>query len=239
MGRVLCAAGARSIARAGYYRMGDPVKIKEAPEKDLPISKISLAAYNPRKDLKPGDPEYESIKRTLETFGVVAPLVWNERTGNLVGGHQRFKILKADGAKKVRVRVVDLPPAKEKALNIALNKVSGAWDNKKLASMLVELDDGDLDVTLTGFDLDEIKELVDDDAGAGVEGKVKFSEELGEANNYIVLVFRNDTDFLQAETLFQLESVYSRRRNGQPWAKGVGRVLSGPEAIEKIKAAAR
>lgn len=213
------------------------MKIKEVPEKEVSIKAVNPAAYNPRKDLKPADKEYQDIKRTMETFGVLAPLVWNKRTGNLVGGHQRFKILKADGAERVRVRVVDLPEGKERALNIALNKVSGEWDLKKLSGLLVEMDDGDLDMDLTGFDQEEIEELVHGDAGGPeIDGKIKFSEELGEANNYIVLVFKNETDFLQAETLFDLDSVYSRRRNGKPWAKGVGRVLSGPEAIEKIKA---
>lgn len=214
------------------------MKIKDVPEQEIAVARLNPAPYNPRKELKPGDAEYEAIRLAMETFGNAGGMVWNKRSGNLVAGHQRLKILKADGAKKVRVRVVDLDPAKEKALNVALNKVSGGWDNKKLAGLLVDLDDGQLDVTLTGFDVDEIAELVGDADEKGViEGKMKFSEELGEQNNYIVLVFKNDTDFLQAETLFELESVYSRRRNGKPWAKGVGRVLSGPEAIEKIKAA--
>ena len=59
--------------------------------KKIPISRIKEAAYNPRLDLKPGDPEYEKIKRSIEEFDLVEPLVWNETTGNLVGGHQRLK----------------------------------------------------------------------------------------------------------------------------------------------------
>jgi len=59
----------------------------------IKIGKINPAAYNPRKDLKPGDPDYEKLKKSIDTFGYVEPLVWNNRTGNLVGGHQHFKIL--------------------------------------------------------------------------------------------------------------------------------------------------
>ena len=69
----------------------------------------------------------------------IRPLIWNKRTGNLVGGHQRFKVLIAQGAKDVEVSVVDLPLEKEKALNIALNKISGDWDEQKLAELLNDL----------------------------------------------------------------------------------------------------
>ena len=75
----------------------------------IPVSKINPATYNPRKDLKPEDPEYKKLLQSIIVFGYVDPLVWNKRTGNLVGGHQRFKILLAMGFKEVQVSVVDLP----------------------------------------------------------------------------------------------------------------------------------
>ena len=77
--------------------------------KTIPTHTINPAPYNPRKDLKPGDPEYEKLKRSIDTFGCVEPLVWNQRSGNLVGGHQRFKILLARGDQETQVSVVDLP----------------------------------------------------------------------------------------------------------------------------------
>ena len=89
----------------------------------VPVSKISPAPYNPRKDLKPGDAEYEKLKRSMEAFGCVEPLVWNRRTGHLVGGHQRFKVLCAQCVETIEVSVVDLPIEQEKSLNIALNKI--------------------------------------------------------------------------------------------------------------------
>ena len=61
----------------------------------MPIDRLKPAKYNPRKDLKPGDPAYEKIKRSLHDFGYVDPIVWNEVTGNIVGGHKRYKVLKA------------------------------------------------------------------------------------------------------------------------------------------------
>ena len=128
----------------------------------IKIEKINPAAYNPRKDLKPGDAEYEKLKKSINTFGYVEPLVWNSRTGNLVGGHQRFKILIEQGFKEVEVSVVDLDEVKEKTLNIALNKIFGDWDDAKLNQMLHELTDiKGLDISLTGFDLPEISEIFD------------------------------------------------------------------------------
>jgi len=91
--------------------------------REIPIQDIRPAPYNPRKDLKPGDPEYEKLRQVMGHFDLVQPLVWNQRTGNLVGGHQRLKILKERGDLTVPVVVVDLDKTDEKALNIALNKV--------------------------------------------------------------------------------------------------------------------
>lgn len=124
------------------------------------ISKINPAIYNPRKDLKPGDPEYEHLKKSINEFGLIDPLIWNKRTGNLVGGHQRLKILKEQGIKCVEVSVVDLDDQKEKALNIALNKISGDWDMPLLKDLLEELDTGDFDMEITGFDDKEIEDLM-------------------------------------------------------------------------------
>src|SRR5450830_1781389 len=127
--------------------------------KKIPISQINPAKYNPRIDLKHGDIEYEKIKKSIDEFDLVEPLVWNKQTGNLVAGHQRLKILKDQGITEIEVSVVDLPEAKEKALNIALNKVDGAWDFPKLKDLLQEIDIGPYDVSFTGFDEQEIEKL--------------------------------------------------------------------------------
>jgi len=127
----------------------------------IDIDKLNPAKYNPRVDLKPGDPEYEKLKRSIKEFGYVEPIVWNKRTGNVVGGHQRLKILKEEGYKKVKVSVVDLSETQEKALNIALNKISGEWDEEKLHQIFKELqEDVDIDIELTGFDMEEIDNIM-------------------------------------------------------------------------------
>jgi len=126
----------------------------------IPIGQLNPAAYNPRKDLQPGDPEYEKLKRSMQEFGYVEPIVWNKRTENIVGGHQRYKVLLDMGMSEVDCVVVDLDETKEKALNIALNKIQGDWDMPKLKDILQELDTGEFDIELTGFGMDEIEELM-------------------------------------------------------------------------------
>jgi DNA modification methylase len=135
---------------------GGPVNIQT-----IPLSQINPAEYNPRIDLKPGDREYEQIRRSLEEFDCVVPLLWNKRSGNLVGGHQRLKVLIAQGRTEIEVSVVDLPMEKEKALNVTLNKAQGRWDEGKLAVLLDELCKvPDFDVKITGFDDVEIGRLL-------------------------------------------------------------------------------
>lgn len=125
-------------------------------------AEITPAPYNPRVTLEPGDPEYTKLERSLSEFGCVEPLVWNEQTGHLVGGHQRFTVLRSQGAQAFEVSVVDLPLEQEQALNVALNKVQGRWDEQKLARLLDDLAAvPEFDVTLTGFDLPEIGALQD------------------------------------------------------------------------------
>ena len=129
----------------------------------IKIESIKPAEYNPRLDLKPGDPDYEKLKGSITAFGYIDPIIWNSRTGNLVGGHQRYKILLEQGIAEVDVSVVDLPLEREKALNLALNKVQGSWDESRLAVLLDELVKiPDFDVSLTGFDKSEMNSLFDE-----------------------------------------------------------------------------
>lgn len=124
------------------------------------ITDLIPADYNPRKDLKPGDPDYEKLKHSMKEFGYVDPIIWNQQTGHVVGGHQRLKILQDEGIKEAECVVVNLDEEKEKALNIALNKISGDWDKDKLALLMTDLQASDLDILLTGFDEDEISDLL-------------------------------------------------------------------------------
>ena len=146
------------------HKSPNQIKQKREGDKGMQIEKravveLKAAEYNPRKDLQPGDVEYEKLKRSIQEFGYVEPVIWNKRTGLVVGGHQRLKVMKDLGYTEVDCVVVDLDEAKEKALNIALNKISGEWDNDLLASLLKDLGGSGYDITLTGFDLAEAQEL--------------------------------------------------------------------------------
>lgn len=125
----------------------------------LKVEQLLPAEYNPRKDLKPGDAEYEKLKRSIEQFGYVEPVIWNKITGKVVGGHQRLKVLLDMGITEVECVVIEMDVDKEKALNVALNKISGDWDKDKLALLISDLQGVDFDVSLTGFEPAEIDDL--------------------------------------------------------------------------------
>jgi len=125
------------------------------------IEDLNPAEYNPRVDLKPGDKEYDKLKRSIEQFDHVLPVVWNKKTGNLVGGHQTVKVLKDLGRTEVDVSVVNLSKKQEKVLNVALNRIQGDWDYAKLGDLMKGLEQEER--MGTGFDADEIVMLVKDD----------------------------------------------------------------------------
>ncbi|MGL6096948.1 MAG: ParB N-terminal domain-containing protein [Fimbriiglobus sp.] len=119
----------------------------------LPVADLTPADYNPRKHLKPTDPAYKKLRASLEQFGLVEPLVWNELTGRVVGGHARLRILRDLGIENVPVSVVRLSEARERALNVVLNnqEAQGRFDTAKLADLLEEMADLP-ELQLTGFD---------------------------------------------------------------------------------------
>ena len=138
----------------------------------LKAAQLTAVDYNPRRDLQPEDAEYQKLRRSMETFGYVEPIIWNERTGRVVGGHQRLKVLLEQGREDIEAVVVDLEEKDEKVLNVLLNKVKGRWDIGKLADLLQQLDEtGDMEVT--GFEdwelqsllmqYDHIKDLMEED----------------------------------------------------------------------------
>lgn len=123
------------------------------------IADMNRAAYNPRVDLRPEDEEYQAIERSLKRHGLVQPIVWNRRTNTVVSGHKRLTVLEAQGETEVTVSVVDLDDIQEKELNVALNKITGEWDDDKLSVILNELGE---EATDTGFTLPEIDVLRDE-----------------------------------------------------------------------------
>lgn len=121
------------------------------------IEQLKPAPYNPREiDTK----TKQKLKRSIQKFGLVEPLVWNKKTGHVVGGNQRLEVLKELGYKEVEVVEVDLDLQQEQTLNIALNKIQGDWNYEKLKEILIELDLQKIDLEITGFDIEEIEQLL-------------------------------------------------------------------------------
>lgn len=166
----------------------------------IKIESLKPAEYNPRKDLKPEDEEYQKIKKSITEFGYVAPVIVNSNM-TVIGGHQRLKVLKELGYTEVECVVVDLDQEKEKALNIALNKISGDWDNDKLEELLAELKQTDIDMDITGFSFDEIDEILKDITGS------------------------KEDDFDLDQALDEIEEPISKR--GDVWILGKNRLMCG------------
>ena len=161
------------------------------------LSELTPAPYNPRKISKK---ELERLKRSLDEFGYVEPVIWNKHTGYVIGGHQRLKALRELGVEEVDCVIVDLSEDKEKALNIALNKISGDWDSDKLYEILDELDNNKFDITFTGFEIADLDDYrFDNDIDTGY---------FGDAREKTYDLYRlNEFDETRAVGLYQLPTL--------------------------------
>lgn len=137
-------------------------KIAKIAMRTVEIKSINPATYNPRIDLKPGDPEYEKIKNSLVGFGYVDPLILNEHNNVLVSGHQRLKILLEQGYTHADVSIVKIPdPMKEKSMNMAMNNIRGREDAVKLKAIFVEFGEFDERIALAGYEQEEFENVRD------------------------------------------------------------------------------
>jgi DNA modification methylase len=133
--------------------------MSEMQWKTLSVDALRPAAYNPRKKLKAGDKEYEKIKNSILEFGYVEPIIVNYDM-TVIGGHQRLTVLKDLGYTEVQCVEVHIEDEnKVKALNIALNKITGAWNEQLLADLIVDLQSANFNTDFTGFEAPEIEQL--------------------------------------------------------------------------------
>ena len=142
-------------------------QIPQADAVRMPLDMLLPADYNPRRI---SDRAMKGLRASLERFGELGGIVYNKRTGRLVGGHQRVKALAAMGVKDAEVRVVDLPVAEEKAANLALNHpgIGGEWDEALLAVVLAEVE-RDLPTAYEELQLDDlIGEAASDELAEGL-----------------------------------------------------------------------
>ena len=124
------------------------------------IDQLKPADYNPRILCDKG---YAGLKKSLERFGYVDPIIWNKRTGNVIGGHKRLEILKEQGETHVQVIMLDIPLEEEKALNVTLNNpyIQGEFDMPKMEALLPEIEEFVGKMMFNELRLDELK--IDDD----------------------------------------------------------------------------
>ena len=193
----------------------------------IQINKLKPATYNPRQI---STKQYNDLKKSIQKFDLVDPIIVNKDM-TVIGGHQRLKICKELKYKDVDCVVLDLSKEQERELNVRLNKSGGEFDVDILANEfdIDELTDWGFKHIELGLNIDKL------DAPENIDTEHPFATELDFSNNYIVLKFDNDIDWIQAKTLFELKTETARRTNGKAWSKGIGRVLNGSDAIKKIQ----
>lgn len=123
---------------------------------EIQIEKLKLATYNPRKI---SDKDLVSLKKSLKKFGFIQPVIVNKDM-TVIGGHQRIRAWKEMGNETVPVFEVSISKKEEKALNLALNRISGDWDMEKLFNVISELRTEE-ELEFTGFDDKEVSQILD------------------------------------------------------------------------------
>lgn len=180
--------------------------------------------------------QVNKIAASIEEFGFLNPVIVDGENG-IIAGHGRVMAAKQLELKEVpTLSASHLNEDQKRAYIIADNRLAldAGWDEKALMKEILDLQASDFDVLLTGFEQNEIDKILGNQEKE-TEGQIVFSEEVGEAHNYVVLYFDNDMDWLSAQTHFDLQSVHSKRANGKPWSKGIGRVINGAEYLKSIK----
>lgn len=173
------------------------------------LSDLKPAEYNPRIPLRPEDKEYQDIKRSIEDNGYLDPIVINY-DGTIIKGHQRRTVMMDLGIKEAEVVVLEIrDKGKEKQANIALNKITGRWDDLKLKDLLLDLELNDYDLESTGFTVDEL-----DDLCVSLEKDMEAEED----------------DFDPEEEYNEIEEPVTQR--GDIWILGRHRLMCGDSTSE-------
>jgi DNA modification methylase len=124
----------------------------------VPIDDLKPDPANPRRI---SDQELETLTRSINEFGLVDPIIARREDKTVIGGHQRLLAVRKLGYPTVPVVFADLTLEQARLLNIALNKISGSWDQELLARLLAELNAvPEVDLTLSGFADDELQKLL-------------------------------------------------------------------------------
>lgn len=189
---------------------------------NIPIGNLNPAVYNPRRISRD---MLQSLKNNIKEFGLVDPVIVNKDM-TIIGGHQRFKACLELGFKEVPCVVLDLSKSKEKALNLALNKITGEWDRTKLEKLLKDIEE--VDLSYTGFDSEELDKFLQDLQPDTPEYDI--APRMMEEYDYIVLFFREKLDFQVAIDHFGIK----KQKEDMRKKVGLGKVIDGTEYLKRI-----
>ena len=237
----------KTVSVAGLSELNanpnNPRKAWSSPKKKADFKK-SLAEFgdlsgivfnHTTKQLVGGHKRVEAFREDKKHGIVITEsLASPDKTGTVAFGYVSL----SNGA-RFSYREVQWTAQKESAANLSANKWSAEWDSNLLGTIIVDAQEGGFDLAVVGFDEGELKELIPSDTLTEPKGKevadVPFTRAMGERNNYVMLVFKTDVDWMAAVSHFKLGKVVSRRRNGKKWLMGIGRVLDGAEYLASNK----
>jgi len=194
------------------------------------IQEVKNNEDNPRfiKDYK-----FKKLVKSIKEFPQMLklrPIVVNSDMV-VLGGNMRLKACKEAGLKEVWVlKADDLTEKQQREFIVKDNVGFGEWNWDLLANEWdkQQLGDWGLEIVLTDEDIEEMNNP------ENIDTENIFATELDRQSNYIVLKFETDIDWIQAKTVFGLQTETGRRANGKEWSKGIGRVLNGSDAINKL-----
>lgn len=173
---------------------------------------VAMAApYNPRTIT---DHDLEALRRSMRKFGVVEPVVVNRRSKRIVGGHQRVRAAQLEEIEALPVAWVDLSEDDERALNLALNRIHGEWDDGKLRELLGHLETSGVDLNLTGFDPNELENYLGtiiDDPASEWDGMPEFDQPNALGFRSIVVHFKDQEAVERFETALGIQLTEKRR----------------------------
>lgn len=221
--------------------MAGDIPVFCAFDKIVPLEELKPNPKNPNHHPQN---QVELLARVIEAQGWRQPVKVSTRSGLIVSGHGRYEAALHLGC-PVPVDFQSYPSDEDELADLlADNRIAemAEMDNAMLRDLFAELDASDFDIDLSGYTDDVVAALVDViDGDLEVVGEVPFTEVLREEHNYIVLYFDNEVDWLQAESIFPLETVQalSTRTDGKVAEnmarRGVGRVIRGADALEAIR----
>ena len=195
------------------------------------IGDIRMNPDNPRiiKDYK-----FKQLVKSIKEFPEmleIRPIVVNEENV-ILGGNMRYKACQDARIDEVYIiKAKDLSEDQQKEFLIKDNSGFGEWDWDILANNWDQdkLGEWGLDVPYTDDDVQEMNNPMNE------QSEKPFATELDTQSNYLILKFDTDIDWIQAKTVFGLKTETARRSNGKAWSQGIGRVINGTKAINKLQ----